>query len=324
MKDRALKIGFISLLGLLLLCLVQLTISSVHIERLTHESEVSNAVQQTHIIVIAQELDNPFWRLVEEGARKASLQHAVQIDYIGPQRNDANEQIRLLEKALTASPDGIIVQGIASEYYEQLINRASEKGIPIITVDADMPKSERTAYVGTNQWEAGKQLGERLIEAEGSKQYIGVIIGSEEAYNQQIRLQGLTDVINQDMNVQIVAVRSSNISRIEAAKQTVEMLARYPQITTMVGLSSLDAAGIVDGLENIQHATPITVYGFDRLDVTIEMINERKIKATIAQNPEEMGAKAVEAIVSYLAGESLEPEQYIPTRVLDYEELHVK
>ena len=106
-----------------------------------------------HIVLIAQEIDNPFWRTVKLGAEEAAAQLGMKIDYMGPIRINPAEQMNLLEKSIAAKPDAILVQGIKEQRYDLLISKAIDQGIPVITIDADEPASRRLAYVGTDNWE---------------------------------------------------------------------------------------------------------------------------------------------------------------------------
>src|SRR5690606_22695904 len=157
------------------------------------------------------------------------------------------EQQRLLQKAIAASPDGIIVQGIS--IHEELIAEAQRKNIPVVTVDIDAPNSSRLAYVGTDNAAAGEQLAQLVMRHIHTDVKVGIIIGSEEADNQLARLQAFQAAMSPSPLVQIVDKRSSNISRLQAARMTVEMLEQQPDINVLVGLSGLDAVGIIDGLD---------------------------------------------------------------------------
>ena len=45
-----------------------------------------------------------------------------------------------------------------------LFNEVAGK-IPLITVDSDSPKSNRIAFIGTNNYEAGRQIADLLKQA---------------------------------------------------------------------------------------------------------------------------------------------------------------
>ncbi|MGZ9585997.1 substrate-binding domain-containing protein [Paenibacillus marinisediminis] len=290
-----------------------------HLVQEMNQSGVENTPSK-HVVLIAQELDNPFWRMVEQGAKEAAEQYGMEIDYMGPIRINPSEQTRLLKKAIAAKPDAILVQGIKDQQYIQLINQAIDLGIPVITVDADAPESRRLAYVGTNNKEAGKRMGELVVKDAAGRGSIGVIIGSEFADNQRLRLEGFRSIISNTPGYEIVAVRSSNISRIQAAQQTEALLNEYAGIQTMVGFSSLDAAGIVEGMK-MTNRTDVSVFGFDDLEVTRQGIANGDMTASVVQQPQVIGSQAVELLNAFFNGDSIPIQNYIPTNILDQHQL---
>lgn len=265
------------------------------------------------VILIAPELDTPYWKLLEQGARQQAEQYGYLLQYTGPGRHDAAEQQRYLQKAIASRPDAIIMQGLSA--HEELIAEAKQKNITVVTVDTDAPQSERIAYVGTDNAAAGKQLAELLLERIDSASEIGVIIGSQEAQNQLARLQAFQDMVAELSEASIVDIRLSNISRLQAARMTVAMLEQHPSIDVIVGLSGLDAVGIVDGLDALdkQH---VAVLGFDNLSNTEALIAEGRIVGSIVQQPEIIGKQAIEVLYRYYNGGDYEVEDYVPTTVL--------
>ncbi|MGN7358995.1 substrate-binding domain-containing protein [Paenibacillus sp. SAF-054] len=280
------------------------------------KSEQAAAVK--HVVLIAQELDNPFWREMEQGASDAAGKLGMQIDYMGPIRINPEEQRRLLEKAIAAKPDAILAQGMGDLDYGLLMNKAVEQGIPVLAVDADEPDSRRLAYVGTDNLEAGKQMGELVLEENSGS--IGVIIGSEMADNQRLRLEGFRSAISNKPGLKIADVRSSNISRIGAAKQTEAMLKQHGDIRVIVGFSALDAAGILEGIQ-AAGKEGIRVYGFDDMEATRKGIGEGTIRASIVQQPAEIGAASVRLLDQVFRGKKISGQHFVPANILDRKQL---
>ncbi len=106
---------------------------------------------------------------MELGAKEAAAQLGMKIDYMGPIRINPAEQMNLLEKSIAAKPDAIFVQGIKEQHYDLLISKAIDQGIPVITVDADEPAEPTIAYVGTDNWEAGRRMGELVVKDAAGK-----------------------------------------------------------------------------------------------------------------------------------------------------------
>ena len=303
MAKRKWIIGLIVLAAIFGYVIVRFLSSTLAIERLVGQLETgTDAGQQQlnkHVVLIAQELDNPFWRTVEQGAKEAAAQRDMEIEYTGPIRINPSEQMRLLAKAIASKPDAILTQGINEPRYNELVSRAMDQGIPVITVDSDAPDSRRFAYVGTDNRAAGVQMGELVVQGSAYKGKIGIILGSELADNQRKRMEGFRSIIDKASGNEIVDVRSSNISRIEAAKQTKLMLSEHPDIRTIIGFSAWDAAGIVEGLQ-AAHKGKINVFGFDDVEATRRAIAHGDMVATLVQQQGEMGAEAVPFCSKYL------------------------
>lgn len=320
MAKRKWIIGLIILAAIFGYVIVRFLSSTLTIERLVGQLETgTDAGQQQlhkHVVLIAQELDNPFWRTVEQGAKEAAAQQDMEIEYTGPIRINPSEQMRLLAKAIASKPDAILTQGISEPRYNELVSKAMDQGIPVITVDSDAPDSRRFAYVGTDNRAAGVQMGELVVHGSAYEGKIGIILGSELADNQRKRLDGFRSIIDKASGYEIVEVRSSNISRIEAAKQTKIMLNEHPDIRTIIGFSAWDAAGIVEGLQ-AAHKGKINVFGFDDVEATKRAIAHGDIVATLVQQPREIGAEAVSILQQIFAGEPYTATQYTSTKVLE-------
>ncbi|SYX86769.1 substrate-binding domain-containing protein [Paenibacillus alvei] len=320
MAKRKWIIGLIVLAAIFGYVIVRFLSSTLAIERLVGQLETGTDAgkQQSrkHVVLIAQELDNPFWRTVEQGAKEAAAQLDMEIEYTGPIRINSSEQMRLLAKAIASKPDAILTQGINEPRYNELVSRAMDQGIPVITVDSDAPDSRRFAYVGTDNRAAGVQMGELVVHGSAYKGKIGVILGSKLADNQRKRLEGFRSIVDKASGYEIVDMRSSNISRIEAAKQTKLMLSEHPDIRTIIGFSAWDAAGIVEGLQ-AAHKGKINVFGFDDVEATKRAIAHGDIVATLVQQPREIGAEAVSILQQIFAGEPYAATQYTSTKVLE-------
>ncbi|OCT16325.1 LacI family transcriptional regulator [Paenibacillus pectinilyticus] len=322
MRNKSWTLGLLGLFLIICCVMVQFLASTLKIDQLVQQM-VQSGVQQKpykHVVLIAQELDNPFWRTVEKGASEAAARLGMKIDYWGPIRINPAEQTNLLEKSITTKPDALLVQGIKEAQYDLLISKAIDQGIPVITLDADEPASRRLTYVGTDNREAGRRMGELVLEAASEKGRIGVIIGSELAENQQQRLEGFRSALAKAPLFEIIDIRSSNISRIQAAKHTEAMLKQYPAIQTMVGFSSLDAAGIVEGVKAV-HREGIAVFGFDDIEATRQGIAQGTIRASVVQQPQEIGAQSVHMLDAYFHQNTLPAQQYTGTYILDMSNL---
>jgi len=326
MSNRKWNLSIVILFVIFATLMLSFLFSVLHIRELIQplKSMLKNDSVTRHVVLISQELDNPYWRSIEKGAREASQKYGITLEYIGPFRINPNEQMILLEKAIASKADAVLIQGINDPIYRSLIDKAMDHNIPVITVDTDEPGSRRLSYVGTDSFEAGKRMGKLVVEAAGTQaSHIGVLMGNEMSFNQQQRLQGLRSVINQYKDLTIVEVRSSNISRLLAAEQAEDILINHPKVRYMVGLSSLDGLGILEAVQRVQFQD-IHIFAFDDLDETKEAITQCQIESTIVQQPNRMGYDAISLIHEYYQGNILQQQHFTAITVLDRSKSGVK
>ncbi|AJY74227.1 substrate-binding domain-containing protein [Paenibacillus beijingensis] len=296
--------------------LLQFVFSTMRLRELVNPKPgAMNGNPPPHVVLIAQEIDNPYWRTIEEGAREASEKYGMNVEYTGPIRINPAEQIRLLEKAIAAKADAILVQGINDPQQRLLIGQAADKGIPVITVDADEPYSRRLSYIGTNNLNAGKTMGELVAKAAGGEGSIGVLIANENSYSQQLRLAGFREVIGRYPDLDVVGVRASDNSRLQGAQQAEELLAKYPQVRYMIGFSALDGLGILEAA-NRESPAGLKIFAFDDLSETKEAVRQCKIVSTIVQQPHEMGYGAISMLHDYFQGKKPAPQYYTQANIL--------
>src|SRR5690625_7264942 len=72
------------------------------------------------------------------------------LDLMAPEKADNDQLLRLLDRTISMGEDGIINQGVAGERFVELVQKGTERGIPILTIDRDVQGSERMDYIGTD------------------------------------------------------------------------------------------------------------------------------------------------------------------------------
>ncbi len=93
----------------------------------------------------------------------------------------------LMEMAIAAKVDGIIVQVSDEEAVSAQIDKAEEQNIPVITIRSDAPASKRVSFVSGNDYAIGEMYGNQInniaqkkAEEEDRKIRVTVLLNSEE------------------------------------------------------------------------------------------------------------------------------------------------
>ncbi|WP_338788114.1 sugar-binding protein [Metabacillus sp. FJAT-53654] len=277
-----------------------------------------------HFVLIPEELDNDYWRLVEAGARDAAEYHNVYLEYLGPKQANNDEHLKTIDMAIAGLVDGVITQGLGGEAeFEKLVTKAKEKLIPVVTIDTDAPNSDRAVYVGTDNYYSGFLAGKAIINDTTGPQQVAIITGRLDASHQKLRVQGFKDAVATEKRIKVITVEESNITEIGAVEAAHKILKAHPAITAFYGTSALDGIGIAQVVKSVKAENDLYIIGFDILPETLEYIEEGTIEATVVQFPYQMGYEAVEKMIELNKGEDLEPLQHTDTKVIHKEDLPI-
>ncbi len=122
------------------------------------------------LVLITQELDTLFWDKAGIAAKEQARKDGASLEVWGSYGKNQEDFLKKLEIAIQSKVDGIIVQGLDTPEFKDLVKvKAAFYGIPIITVANDVPKAEslRKTYVGSDQYLAGQLIAEQLIDDMG-------------------------------------------------------------------------------------------------------------------------------------------------------------
>ena len=272
--------------------------------------EENNSVRLTFISPFA---NTGYWGTAATGILDTAEKYGMNVKCIGFAESDPQKQIRYIKSAIYSHADGIITAGIEnSDEVKEVLDMASEAGIPVILIDCDIEGSDRLCYIGTDNFEAGRLAGQDIVEATEGKGSVAIIRNEKSSINQQERINGMESVIEQYPDMEIVTVLQGNQNYMIAKEQIVNMMKEYPDIDAIFcpeGYSSICISQFLQ--EEKEGYRDLKVVAFDMSDESLETLKQGKIYSIIQQDPYTMGQKAVEYLHQYLSGESgIQSETY--------------
>src|SRR5688572_2520155 len=132
--------------------------------------------QKLRFAIIPKSLDIPVFNYAKIGAERAAKEMGnIEIIWRAPETADQLRQKEILESFITQRVDGIAISCTNGDFLTPTINKAVEAGIPVITWDADAPKSKRLAFYGVDDFKAGQILAAEAIKLLGGKGRIAMI-----------------------------------------------------------------------------------------------------------------------------------------------------
>jgi len=261
-----------------------------------------------------------FWKLAEAGVRKAQAElpnYEMQFKY--PAQGTAALQNALMDDLVASGTNAIMISSADPKNSIDAFNRIAAQ-IPLFTTDSDAPQSNRIAYLGSSNTDAGIQAGEEMVKAMAGKpgKCMG-FVGFLGADNARERIEGFRKAI-EGKGIELVDVRGDDIDFTKARTNVDDVLVANPEINCMVGFYSYNSPKIYEALQAAGKLGQITVVAFDEDPVTLGAVKEGSFVSTIVQQPFEWGYQGMKLMANYLQGDKSQiPANgliIIPTKVI--------
>lgn len=276
-------------------------------------SLVGCATHQTDTKLKNQKLDRPlrlafitcvvnarFFEPVKKGVDDAARVMGVHCDFIGTEGVDVQAQAEMVTQAVKDGYDGIALNIIDPIAFDDVIERAIEKGVPVVgfNVDDHATPNARLSCVNQRFYQAGQTLANYVLPHIPENSHVLMTMHDEGVSALDDRLAGLQEVIKHKQ-VRWIVIVTGNES-VKGAELIAEKLKQNPDIRIILntGQSDTEAAG-----RAIEKYFPKKGYwsaGFDLSQKTLSLIQQGHIRCTIDQQPYIQGFFPVIQLTLYL------------------------
>jgi ribose transport system substrate-binding protein len=252
--------------------------------------------------LIATNIGLSYWQSAHAGFTAAAAQYGVTEEMRGPDTLNPAVEVDEFRAAVARKPAGILVSAADSKLMAPEIDKAISAGIPVITIDADAPDSQRLYFIGTNNLEAGR-LGGQSVAAHLNGKGNVVFFSLPGQSNVEERLKGYKDVFTNFPGIKIVEVfdmKGESGTAMDKARDYLERTGPA-KINAFI---CLEASAGKDVAEAFKRAKPqdTMLMAMDVDQATLQLVKEGTIQATISQKPFTMaflGLKALDDIHHY-------------------------
>src|ERR1700759_5205684 len=243
-----------------------------------------------------------FWKAAEAGVKKAQGELPnYKLDFKYPEQSSAAIQTRLMDDLVAAGVSGIMVSAVDPKTMTDALDRIG-KQVALFTTDSDAPKSNRVAYIGSSNVDAGKQAGEIALKAMPNGGKCVGFVGLPGADNARERIEGFKETLK-GSKVELVDVRGDEIDQTRAKRNVEDVLAANPDVSCMVGFYSYNTPRIYEVLKEAGKLGKIQIIGFDEDPITLGGVKEGAIAGTVVQQPFEWGYQGMKLMAKYLEGD---------------------
>lgn len=285
-----------------------------------NRGQSTSASLAPRVAFVMKTLNHPFFLDMQRGAEDEAKGAGIQLVVQAAEREiDVEKQVQIIENLLQTGIRVLIVTPSGSREIATAIAKANRANVPVIVVDTRVdPRTvadnhlEIQSFIGSDNYEGGRQAGDYVAKAVGGKARVAVLEGIPGHETGDSRLRGFRDAIGSRPGITIVASQPANWERDQGFTVFQNMLQAHPELDTVFACNDLMALGAVEAIAAAGRSGRIRVVGFDALDDARKAIEAGRMEASVAQSPREMGRLAVQSAARLLRGESVPPDQKVP------------
>lgn len=297
----------------------------------------SKKEEKPKIAILMSNRSNEFFGVLEGSAVEKAGELGYDVE-VYDASNDATKQPGQVEDAIAKGVDAIIINPLNEDATQSVLNDATDRGIPIVTVDTTVNGVDLLAEVATDNEDGGKFAGEwitKLSNVEPEKLNGIIHMRGIDGHTAHItRYKGFRDYLTSEE-----AGEKWN-KLVNDKEKYIELTGDFAQDTAQnvleAKLSALDpngkyiiyaendvmAIGCIGAIENDSRfdISNFKIIGFDGSSEGKKLVDQGKMVITVVQDFKFIGKKSVEIINDYLKNEKKPEMSSIPVEVVMYPE----
>ncbi len=254
---------------------------------------------------------------------EAPLELLVRVAGDGPQ--GVERQIRQMHELLARRPDALIVQPTDNAALAEALVEANRQQIPVVAYDQYIAGGKLSAYITSDNRQAGYLGGEYLAAQFPNQHSIRLVLVEYPRVSSTVeRLDGFLDALRDHRQAYRIVNSYEAVEPIGGRAAGLAILRDYPEPGSIDALFTVNDGGGLGVVEVLAEAgrTEILHVTVDGDPQSVENIRQQRLtRIDSAQFCGPMGAEALRATLAVLAGETRDEPILIPTFPITLETL---
>ena len=269
------------------------------------------------IVYLTPGLDLPFWRYLSKGVEAAAKAKGYDFQALDS-HNSPQTQLQNAQDSIAKGVAGIVISPTDSSTAPSVLELAKKAGVPVVIADIGTNSGDYVSFIISNNYEGAKGVGLALAEALKKKGWesgsVGLITISQARKNGQARTKGFRDgLVEGGVKTKEAGLQQmQSYTADETFKFTQDMLTANPDMRGLFIQTDQPALGALRAIKAARRDGEILVAAFDGIPEFVDLLKSGQIVASGMQQPYLMGEKSGEAMVKFLAGETVEKEVSVP------------
>lgn len=259
----------------------------------SRESSVSGVEKSHHYAFFLPSSDYSFFKQLKAGALSATESMDCSITFHALDSDPLS-----FEMVPFSGLDGIGVYAYREDA-QTLANLSaiSDAGIPVIQIENEIIRDERTFFIGTNNFESGKAIGKLALKSPKEKLNVALVYSDKNPgllTEANLIELGLISILGDRLaNLQN---EETSLNPLDAERLTYKLMRQEEAIDVIVLTDPNDTLVTVQAIVDMNLVGEIQVIGFGEDERIKEYINKGLVLGTIVRNPFRIGFSAVMAL----------------------------
>ena len=262
-------------------------------------NQTANAPANSKKVVIAmmpKAKGDPYFISCKKGADEAAKELGAELLWDGPTDLDPAKQNEVAEAWITRGVDAIAVSVENKEAISTVLRKAKDKGIKVVTWDADSQKDARDFLINQATPQGiGETLTDEAARIIGGKGDFAIVTASLSAANQNEWIKYIKERLAQKYpGVKLVAIQPSEGDRDRAFSETQNILKVYPNVKLVMGIAAPAVPGIAEAVKQ-SGRTDVKVTGLSLPNLCKPYIKDGVVDSIVLWNTTDLGYLTVYA-----------------------------
>ena len=250
----------------------------------------------------------------DEMAKKAEAD-GVDLLTVDAERS-ALKQVEQVESFIAQKVDAIIMNPCEVEASSPAVAKALAANIPIINVNSET-STKPSAFIGSDDVESARIAIKFIADKLNGKGNIVMMQGYMGQAAQLKREQGAREMLKQYPNLKLLAYQTAEWDRAKAMDLMENWIQSYgTQINAVFAHNDEMGLGAVKALNDAGMKGKVLVVSIDAIPDALQAVKNGTLDATIFQNAEQQGSKAIETAIKAAKGQPYEKQTLIPFQLV--------
>jgi ribose transport system substrate-binding protein len=294
-------------------------VKEVTINGYTFKLKTAKKPKDIEIAVVYMNVSDIFATYLDQGIKAFKKKTGINCYITGANDWTAESQYNVIENLITKKPDGIAIAAADDQTIAPIIKKGLEAGIPIICVNSDAPSSNRLAYLGRDDVEAGRIVAENIVKrledkyGEAKGNVLMTTTGAGTNWSDS-REKGSKEIFAKYSKIKIVDVINATGDEQAAYGALENALLAHPDIDAMCNMGgTMDLWGRLMKNKNLKNIISV---GNDLYGDVLTYIKDGYLTCSYGQRVYEQAYGAVQMLYDF--DTTADPASFKPNNVAYY------